>query len=268
MRTTRAGCFTEHLARRRAGRRPCGRSNPDRLGCSGIVQGVRATDVVLQYIEQQLEDGELSIGMRLPGERILAERLEVSRGSVREALQVLSAMGVVRRSVGGGQDSGATLIAEPAEPLRVALRLHVATRAFPVAQVVEARVLLESWAAAEAAKAGESLDEARKLLALMDVSDIDVREFLHLDAQLHVAIAALSGNAVIGHMMASLRGSIESYVVAAIPKVDDWPALMAKLRREHHDIVEAIDRADPDGAAAAVSQHIHDFYGQSGLQQP
>lgn len=176
-------------------------------------------------------------------------------------------MGVVRRSVGSGQDSGAILIAEPAAPLDAALRLHVATRAFPVAQVVETRVLLESWAVAHAASTDPPLDEVRRLLALMDEPDIDVREFLRLDAELHVAIAALSGNAVVAQMMASLRGSIETYVVAAIPRIQDWPTLIDKLRGEHHAVVDAIARSAPEEATAAVTRHINEFYEFSGLNQ-
>jgi GntR family transcriptional repressor for pyruvate dehydrogenase complex len=229
---------------------------------------VRATDIVLRFIEQQLEAGELQVGMRLPGERGLAEQLNVSRGSVREALQVLAAMGVVRRSVGSGQEAGAILIAEPAAPLDAALRLHVATRAFPVAQVVETRVLLESWAVSRAALADAPLDEVRALLEKMDAPDIDVREFLRLDAELHVAIAALSGNAVVAQMMTSLRSSIENYVVAAVPRVTDWPSLLDKLRREHHTVVDAIARCSPDEATAAVTRHIHEFYEHSGLSSP
>lgn len=226
---------------------------------------MRATEIVLRYIEQQLETEDLQVGMRLPGERGLAEQLGVSRGSVREALQVLAAMGVVRRSVGSGQDAGAILIAEPSAPLDAALRLHVATRAFPVAQVVETRVLLESWAVSRAAVTEAPLDEVRRLLTLMDQPEIDVREFLRLDAELHVAIAALSGNAVVGQMMASLRGSIETYVVAAIPRIADWPTLIDKLRREHHAIVDAIARCDGDDATDRVTRHIHEFYERSGL---
>lgn len=226
---------------------------------------MRATEIVLRYIEQQLEAGDLQVGMRLPGERGLAEQLNVSRGSVREALQVLAAMGVVRRSVGSGQEAGAILIAEPAAPLDAALRLHVATRAFPVAQVVETRVLLESWAVSRAAAGDAPLDEVLRLLKLMDAPEIDVREFLRLDAELHVAIAALSGNAVVAQMMTSLRGSIETYVVAAIPRIADWPNLINKLRGEHHAIVDAIARSDPDQATAVITRHIHEFYEYSGL---
>jgi hypothetical protein len=76
----------------------------------------------------------------------------------------------------------------------------------------------------------------------------------------------LSGNAVVGQMMTSLRGSIETYVLAAIPRIADWPTLIDKLRREHHTIVDAIAGADSDEASAAITRHIHEFYECSGLR--
>lgn len=227
---------------------------------------MRATETVLRHVEQQLERGELQVGMRLPGERGLAEQLGVSRGSVREALQVLTAMGVVRRSTGSGQDAGAVLIAEPSAPLDAVLRLHVATRAFPVAQVVETRVLLESWAVARAAGAGQPLEEVRRLLDAMDEPEIEVRDFLRLDAELHVAMAALSGNVLVSAIMTSLRGSIESYVQESVPRIDDWPSLLDKLRTEHRTVVDAIERADAAAASEAVTAHIYGFYERSGLE--
>ncbi|KQS63561.1 FadR/GntR family transcriptional regulator [Modestobacter sp. Leaf380] len=226
---------------------------------------MRATEIVLRHVEDQLQDGSLLVGMRLPGERALAEQCGVSRGSVREALQVLAAMGVVRRSVGSGADAGAVLIAEPLAPLSSALRLHVATRAFPVADVVETRVMLESGAVAAAARAGAPLDGVLELLAAMEDRALDVRAFLHLDAQLHVAMAELSGNVLVGAVMASLRSSIETYVQASVPHVADWDSLLDRLRREHRGVVEAIAAADPDAAADLVSRHIRGFYASSGL---
>ncbi|MGY5883464.1 FadR/GntR family transcriptional regulator [Modestobacter lacusdianchii] len=226
---------------------------------------MRTTETVLQHIEAQLQSRSLTVGMRLPGERALAEQLGVSRGSVREALQVLAAMGVVRRAVGSGADSGAVLIAEPLAPLSSALRLHVATQAFPVSEVVETRVLLESWAVAGAARAGRPLDGLVALLDQMDDPSLDVRDFLRLDAQLHVAMAELSGNALVGAIMASLRSSIETYVQGSVPHVADWPALLDTLRAEHRAVVAAIAAGDPALASDRVSQHIRDFYVVSGL---
>ena len=125
---------------------------------------MRTHELVLQWIEKQLSDGDLALGGRLPGERAMAEQLQVSRTSVREAVRILEAMGVVRAGVGSGKDAGTVVIAEPGSALGSTLRLHVATRHLPVADIVETRVLLESWAAERAKVGVPELEEAAALL--------------------------------------------------------------------------------------------------------
>ena len=63
---------------------------------------MRTHQLVLHWIENQLSSGQLAVGGRLPAERTLAEQLQVSRTSVREAIRILEAMGVVRAGVGSG----------------------------------------------------------------------------------------------------------------------------------------------------------------------
>src|SRR5690349_5405863 len=117
---------------------------------STTIFGMRTHQLVLHWIEDRLSAGDLAVGGRLPAERALAEQLQVSRTSVREAIRILEAMGVVRSGVGSGPDAGTVVISDPAAALGSALRLHVATQHLPVADIVETRVLLESWAAAQA----------------------------------------------------------------------------------------------------------------------
>jgi DNA-binding FadR family transcriptional regulator len=59
-------------------------------------------DDAVARIRRLVEHGELASGMRLPGERQLADRLKMSRGTVREALQFLGAMGLVATRRGCG----------------------------------------------------------------------------------------------------------------------------------------------------------------------
>src|SRR4029453_17831633 len=87
---------------------------------------MRTHQLVLEWIEKQLSDGQLKVGGRFPGELSLAEQLAVSRTSVREAIRVLEAMGVLRAGVGSGKDAGTVVIADPTAALGSALRLHVA----------------------------------------------------------------------------------------------------------------------------------------------
>ncbi|HEY3509661.1 MAG TPA: GntR family transcriptional regulator, partial [Kribbella sp.] len=74
-------------------------------------------ELVLHRVEADLAAGRLRVGGRLPGERALAEQLGISRPSVREAVRVLEAMGVVRTATGSGPEAGTVIVAEPVSPL-------------------------------------------------------------------------------------------------------------------------------------------------------
>src|SRR5918994_1858330 len=145
---------------------------------------MRTHQLVLSWIENELSGGRLTVGGRLPAERTLAEQLNVSRTSVREAIRILEAMGVVRAGVGSGPDAGTVVIADPTAALGSALRLHVATSHLPVSDIVETRVLLESWAVARAHLDSPALAEAAALLEEMEKST-ETDQFLALDVRFH-----------------------------------------------------------------------------------
>ena len=220
---------------------------------------MRTHQLVLKWIEDRLSDGQLAVGGRLPAERSLAEQLAVSRTSVREAIRVLEAMGVVRAGVGSGPDAGTVVISDPTAALGSALRLHVATQHLPVADVVETRVLLESWAAARAKPDAPALDVAAALLDDMD-ADPEVDDFLELDVRFHLALADAAGNAVVSAMMGSLRESITGYASRLTGNLPDWEATAARLRREHHGILAAVHHNDGERAAKLVADHIEGYY--------
>ncbi|WP_217376867.1 FadR/GntR family transcriptional regulator [Paenarthrobacter ureafaciens] len=225
---------------------------------------MRTHQLVLEWIENQLASGELALGGRLPGERAMAEQLQVSRTSVREAVRILEAMGVVRAGVGSGKDAGTIVIAEPGSALGSTLRLHVATRHLPVPDIVETRVLLESWAAERARPGVAALDDAAELLEQMENAP-DVDTFLALDSRFHVALAEAAGNAVVSAMMASLRGAIENYASELTGNLPDWNATSARLRAEHRAILEAVNANDGGRAAELVAAHIRGFYAEAGV---
>lgn len=227
---------------------------------------------MLARIEADLAAGRWAIGERLPAERAFAEELGVSRPSVREAIRVLEAMGVVRTAVGSGPDSGASVIDHPAAGLGSAMRLHLAAGTLPVRDVVALRALLETWAVGQAAarvaldeQAGAGVTEARTLLDEMDAPDLSEQRFHELDAAFHVLLAALSGNVLVEAVMLGLRGAIQEYVMEGTARLTDWPSTADRLRGEHRTILAAIEAGDAAGASAAVGRHIEDFYREAGL---
>ncbi|MDJ0313947.1 FCD domain-containing protein [Arthrobacter sp. H35-D1] len=226
----------------------------------------RSYEAVLASIEAELKTGRIKVGDQLPGERALALKHGISRASVRDAIRVLDAMGVVRTAVGSGPRSGAVVIANPSAGLAATLRLHMATSHFPVSDIVQTRIMMETWAAVEAAaQPRERAREAElgKLLRAMDQPNLDREEFHVLDAAFHVQLSSLAGNAVITSMMESLRSAIQGYVSAAIDSDERWEEIVPALRVQHERILEAVLANDGDRAAQELKSHIEWFHQQT-----
>lgn len=226
----------------------------------------RAWRTVLARIESDLLDGALGPGDRLPSERDLAADLGVGRSSVREALRVLEVMGLIRTASGSGPQAGAIVTAAPSGGMSTLLRLQVAAHGFPLADVVQTRLVLEDAVVARlATDPRRELTGIRTILQAMDADDLTAPEFLVLDAELHYALAEASGNTVVAAMMAGLRTAIESYVLEGSARIDDWDAMVSRLRAEHHDIVDAIEEGRADAARDLVRCHITGYYTAAGL---
>lgn len=226
---------------------------------------MKTHQLVLSWIETELSEGRLAVGGRLPAERSLAEQLRVSRTSVREAIRILEAMGVVRAGVGSGPDAGTVVISDPTAALGSALRLHVATQHLPVADIVETRVLLESWAVSHARADSPELARAARLLEEMDAEAVGVDEFLALDVRFHLALADAAGNAVVSAMMGSLRESITGYASRLTANLPDWDTTADRLRAEHHNILAAVRSDDGERAGKLVAVHIEGYYKEAGV---
>jgi DNA-binding FadR family transcriptional regulator len=233
---------------------------------AGVPPRRRTYDALLHDIEADLRSGKIKLGDRLPGERSMAETYGISRASVREAIRILDAMGVLRSSVGSGPTSGAIVISDPSAGLSSALRLHVASSRLPVADIVQTRILLETWSAQTAATRTDvqaELEEAAQLLHAMDAPEVDREAFHELDARFHVALSSLAGNAVVATMMESLSGAIVGYVKGAMDAMDTWPDVIAVLRTQHHGIFDAVQAHDGELAARRLREHIEWFHQQA-----
>ncbi|MCA1188517.1 FCD domain-containing protein [Saccharopolyspora sp. 6T] len=227
--------------------------------------GPRAWERVLAQIEDDLLQGRIAPGQRLPGERALAEELGVGRSSVREAMRVLEALGLLRAQTGSGPEAGAVILARPTGGMSALLRLQVAGQGFQVRDVVRTRLVLETASVTELAGAAADLAAAEELLDAMDEPDLAPAEFLALDAQFHLTLAQAAGNEVVAVMMSGLRDSIEHYTRETVPLLDSWAATSTRLRAEHREVLAAI--RDGDGALAGrrVTAHIKGYYADGGL---
>ena len=229
----------------------------------------RAYTVVLDWLEERLRSGKISVGDKLPGERQFAEDFGISRASVREAIRVLDAMGLVRSATGSGPKAGAVVISEPSAALAWALRMHVATRSLPVGDLVQTRLLLETQSAIGAASAPDGPERTRilaradELLDVMDDPELPARDFHAHDAEFHVLLASLAGNVVVETIMASLRQATIGYVQETVSGLGNWPEISRTLQEQHREIVAAVRERRGEEAAELLRHHITWFYGFS-----
>lgn len=226
----------------------------------------RSYQAVLDSIEAELRNGTIKVGDQLPGERALALAHGISRASVRDAIRVLDAMGVVRTAVGSGPRSGAVVIANPSAGLAATLRLHMATHHFPVADIVQTRIMMETWAAVEAAKQPRTAEQETVLTELLNAmanTKLSREQFHSLDAAFHVQLSSLAGNAVVTAMMESLRTAIQGYASSAIDNEERWPDIVPALRAQHEQILHAVLANDGAQAAQEIKNHIEWFHAQT-----
>ncbi|MFE6256628.1 FadR/GntR family transcriptional regulator [Agromyces sp. NPDC057865] len=226
------------------------------------VQRIRTYEQVMAQIEQRILDGRLKAGDKLPSERELAQSLGVSRPSLREAMRVLEALGLVDIRVGGGPDGGAVLVQTPGDGAANLLKLQIALAHFSWDDVLETRLTLETWSVEEAAYRADDDDhrELAEILDRMDDPTIDSAEFNRLDAAFHLRIAESTGNALTAHLMSSLRTAIHRQMVEMYAELEDWRETAKTVRAEHREILQDIVDRDGPAAADAVRRHITDFY--------
>ncbi|MBP1325629.1 DNA-binding FadR family transcriptional regulator [Leucobacter exalbidus] len=221
---------------------------------------MKAHEVVMSWVTEGLSSGRLHIGDHLPSERALAETLEVSRSSLREAMRVLEALGTIQTSTGSGPRSGTILTAAPEQALTLALSMQLATRHVDHDHILEARLLLESWAAMRSVTGAGDWAGASELLDRMDDPDLAVESFLTLDAEFHVTLSHSAGNPLISSLMDAMRLTLADHTVTLAKSLPDWETTAARLRTEHREILGSLQLGERDAAAQQLRAHIEGYF--------
>lgn len=213
------------------------------------------TDEAILQIKAMIMSGELRPGDRLPPEKELSERLDLSRSSLREAVKALDMFRVL--DVRRGDGTYVTSL-EPAlltEAMAFVVELHQDSS---VLELMEVRRFLEAAAARKATGrlTAEDLQALREEVDL--AADIGVEELVEHDLRFHRLVARAAGNA---YLVSLLDGLSPSTVRARIWRGLTQDDAVARTVAEHRAIVRALASGDPDIAEAAVVMHI------SGVEQ-
>jgi GntR family transcriptional repressor for pyruvate dehydrogenase complex len=229
---------------------------------SARVSPRRAFEDILLQLEASITSRDFSAGDRLPPERELATRFNVSRASVREALRVLEALGLVR--VRRGADNGVVFLEQPENALEPLFRFHLALEHATVEDLIEFRTVIESWtvqAAAELRRA-EPLADAEAILDRMEDGPPDPEAFLPLDLGFHLALARAAANPFAPLVLEGSRRAIERAMYEGVSRVQDpaWKSVRQRLLREHRAILDAVRAGKGTKAARLMRSHIGGFY--------
>ena len=221
---------------------------------------MKVSDKVVQNLRMLIEEKNMQVGERLPAERKLCEQLSVSRSSLREAIAQLTSTGMLVSKVGAGTYLQQLPVNwsqnQIVEPLSNLIDEDPAYRF----DVQEARLILEGGSAWYAAKRAtkEDLEKIRycydQITYFQSLGDDDKASLA--DAEFHLAIAEASHNLVLIQMMRGLFDLLQFNVVLGRRKVYTEAHRYDQLRDQHFQVMDAIERHDPEAAREAVCGHI------------
>jgi len=216
----------------------------------------RVSDVIATRIADAIRRGELETGARLPTEHQLAERFGVGRTSVREALQKLRTLGLIEVRKGLGAH---VTVPRFDDPLASFVR-WTTTQGLAVEELIEARISLETTAAALAAvRSGD--DDMRLLVEHRDAhaaaaDSADLVAMTDADAAFHETIVAGSRNQFVARMYSVLITELTDFRRRTLA----LPWAPSRSVQGHARIVEAIQQHDPRAAREAMLDHLYVLY--------
>jgi len=216
-------------------------------------QTVRRKSVCQDIIEQFKElvrTNYYGPGSRLPSERELAERLGVSRPSLREALRTLAVMGVLETRHGSGTQIAASSENILNAPFEFLMIIDQPT----IYELYEKRELIEVYLAGRAAQHRTPDDLIAIETALNDMRERveDPPAMTEANVRFHEAVAAAAHDNILGRVVVCLQDGIRACIETTRPAVRDWTVSLDV----HHEIYDAIRRQDPEGARRAVGKHM------------
>jgi GntR family transcriptional repressor for pyruvate dehydrogenase complex len=220
------------------------------------VEPEKISAAIVRQIELLILRGILRPGERLPSERDLAERLDVSRPSLREAVGELEARGLLARRAGAGIYV-ADVLGSAFSPALIRL---FGAHDEAVFDTIAFRRDMEGLAAERAARLGSQTD-----LAVIDTifSKMEAaqgkrsgREEAALDAEFHMAIVEAGHNVIMLHMMRSMYDLLRQGVFYNRQMMFRQRTTRAALLAQHRAINDALQARDAEGARAAVAAHM------------
>lgn len=214
----------------------------------------KAYQVIVDQINEYFLNGKLKPGDKLPTERDLASRFNVSRTSVREALRKLEIKGIIEIKQGSGsfiKTSEVLAVEEISSTIMNAEKKLIY-------EMLELRRMLEVECASLASQraTSEDLNRIREALEMMDHAKNDVELGLQADLNFHISIVYASHNSIFLQLIKTLSGHMQDTIRATRRQRLANHERNQDTINEHKEIYLAIATGDAGQAAQLMEKHI------------
>lgn len=220
-----------------------------------MIRPVKIAETVADHLEQLILEGVLRPGERLAAERELADKLDVSRPTVREALEKLQQKGLIETGKSG------TVVAQFLAPLTRPLSELFANNPRVTADYFEYRRIIEGEAAAFAAIRATEVDREalERCCAQMQTAHEkdDSSDEAAADADLHQFVYEAAHNVVLMHVMRVFSQLLRDDILYNRKQLYQRFGVRDQLLKQHLAIADAVLRGNPKAAQKAASDHIN-----------
>ncbi|MBP0904919.1 FadR/GntR family transcriptional regulator [Mariniflexile gromovii] len=217
---------------------------------------------IISQIRELINEKHLQPGDKLPAERILAEKFDVSRRSVRVAVLKLESYGILISKPQSG-----TFVANIGAIAMNGMVEDILSLGLPdFKSLVETRILLELKAVSLAAvrRTKEDLDRIKEALSAHKTKLLSGQDAVQEDLLFHLAIAKASGNVTMNQIMIGITPQI---IVDFKKYHKDYDSLDELRIKEHTEIYEAIKDQDPQLAEKRMKTHFKLLYEYCGVSE-
>lgn len=213
----------------------------------------RLYEDVVQQLQSLISSGRLEPGDQLPSERALADQLAVSRTSVREALRILEARGMVETRPG----HGLFVRGRRTEEIVSILAAYLVRERESFLEVLDVREALERKAAERAAvlATAKDLESIKAALVMMQEEVLEGRMPIESDTAFHRALGAASRNEVLSQTLDTVLGLMSQRRREILS--EDYGGIL--MLHQHVNIYRAIKNRDSGAAATLVSAHLREL---------
>jgi DNA-binding FadR family transcriptional regulator len=229
----------------------------------------KSSDALADELRERILTGDYAEGAALPSERDIVDETGLGRGSVREALRVLEAEGLIRTKTGR---HGGTFTTLPDEHgLARFVSLFVRGRRIPIRALLEARTTVEPSLAYSAAlnRTPDDIVALKSACAVMEASP-DGPEFGRANLAWHYAVATAGHNELLVAFLTSIASAIarESEAHARAFEATALGDIRSAVILAHQRITDAVIRGEADAAKRRMERHLNAYAATSDTAGP